>query len=58
MLFRHSLANETAARLIEAAVEKVLAGGYRTADMMQNGLTLCSTTEMGRRVELEISKGE
>ena len=57
MLFRHSLANEPAARLIEAAVEKVLAGGYRTADMMQDGLTLCSTTEMGRRVELEIAKG-
>ena len=58
MLFRHSLANEAAARRIEAAVEKVLAAGYRTADMMQDGLTLCSTTEMGRRVELEIAKGE
>ena len=58
MLFRHSLANEPAARRIEAAVEKVLAAGYRTADMMQDGLTLCSTTEMGRRVELEIAKGE
>ena len=58
MLFRHSLANEAAARLIETAVEKVLAAGYRTADMMQDGLTLCSTTEMGHRVELEIAKGE
>ena len=58
MLFRHSLANEPAARRIEAAVEKVLAAGYRTADMMQDGLNLYSTTEMGRRVELEIAKGE
>ena len=57
MLFRHSLANETAARLIETAVETVLAAGYRTADMLQDGLTRCSTEEMGRRVEREITKG-
>ena len=57
MMFRHSLDNEPAARLIEAAVEKVLTAGYRTADMMQDGLTLCSTTEMGRQVEQEILKG-
>jgi 3-isopropylmalate dehydrogenase len=57
MMFRHSLDNEPAARLIETAVEKVLSEGYRTADMMQEGLTLCSTTEMGRRVELKILKG-
>lgn len=57
MMFRHSLDNEPAARLIETAVEKVLTAGYRTADMMQDGLTLCSTTEMGRQVEQEILKG-
>lgn len=57
MMFRHSLGNEPAARLIETAVEKVLSEGYRTADMMQEGLTLCSTIEMGRRVELKILKG-
>ncbi len=57
MMFRHSLGNEPAARLIEAAVEKILSAGYRTADMMQEGLTLCSTTEMGRLVEQEIIKG-
>ncbi|MBP2667461.1 MAG: leuB, partial [Firmicutes bacterium] len=57
LMFRHSLANETAARMIESAVEKVLSAGYRTADMMQEGLTLCSTTEMGHHVEQEILKG-
>ena len=57
MMFRHSLDNEQAARLIEVAVEKVLSEGYRTADMMQEGLILCSTSEMGTRVEREISKG-
>ena len=57
MMFRHSLDNEQAARLIEVAVEKVLSEGYRTADMMQEGLILCSTSEMGTRVEREITKG-
>lgn len=57
MMFRHSLNSETAAVMIEAAVEKVLAAGYRTADMMQDGLTLCSTAEMGARVKNEINRG-
>jgi len=57
MMFRHSLDNEQAARLIEVAVEKVLSEGYRTADMIQEGLILCSTSEMGTRVEREITKG-
>jgi 3-isopropylmalate dehydrogenase len=57
MMFRHSLGNEQAARLIEVAVEKVLSEGYRTADMIQEGLILCSTSEMGTRVEREITKG-
>ena len=57
MMFRHSLDNTQAARLIEVAVEKVLSEGYRTADMMQEGLILCSTSEMGTRVEREITKG-
>ena len=57
LMFRHSLANEPAARRIEIAVEKVLSAGYRTADMMQEGLTRVSTTEMGRHVEQEILKG-
>lgn len=50
MMFRHSLANEAAAIMIETAVEKVLTSGYRTADMIQPGLTRCSTPEMAQRV--------
>jgi 3-isopropylmalate dehydrogenase len=50
MMFRHSLNNEAAAGLIEAAVETVLAAGYRTGDMMQDGLTRCSTSEMADKV--------
>ena len=55
MMFRHSLQNETAAALIEAAVEKVLAEGHRTADMAAPGQTRCSTEEMGRRVEQAVA---
>ena len=55
MLFRHSLQNEKAARLIESAVERVLAEGCRTADMMHEGLTRCSTEEMGRRIEKAVT---
>ena len=54
MMFRHSLANEAAAVLIEKAVEKVLAAGYRTGDMMQDGLSRCSTSEMAEKVLAEL----
>ncbi len=57
MMFRHSLENEAAAQLIESAVEKVLSAGNRTADMLQDGMTRCSTVEMGHLVETEIIKG-
>ncbi len=50
LMFRHSLANEAAAGIIEVAVEKVLTKGYRTADMIQPGLILCSTSEMAQKV--------
>lgn len=50
MLFRYSLSNEQAAVMIEKAVEQVLADGYRTADIYQQGLTKLSTEEMGRQV--------
>ena len=55
MMFRHSLQNEKAAALIESAAEKVLAEGYRTADMVQPGQIRCTTEEMGRRVENAIA---
>jgi 3-isopropylmalate dehydrogenase len=38
---------EEAANSIDAAVEKTLAEGYRTADIAQPGETPIGTTEMG-----------
>ncbi len=50
MLLRYSL-NETAlADRVEAAVQKVLAEGYRTADIHTDGMRLVSTREMGDAV--------
>ncbi len=47
MALRHSLAMEEHAQLLEAAIEKVLAGGLRTTDIMQPGKARVSTTVMG-----------
>lgn len=50
MMFRYSLGSEKIAAMIEAAVDQVLADGYRTADIYQPGLTKVSTQEMGQQV--------
>jgi 3-isopropylmalate dehydrogenase len=50
MMLRHSFGFEEEARAVEAAVSEVLAGGFRTADIMSPGLALVGTEEMGRRV--------
>jgi 3-isopropylmalate dehydrogenase len=50
MLLRYSLQQEEAAVKIEQAVDKVLAEGYRTADLYRPGLTQVSTSEMGQLV--------
>ncbi len=50
MLLRHSLGLETEAAVVEAAVERVLDGGYRTADIAGAGTTSIGTAEMGDRV--------
>ncbi len=50
MLLRYSLGNEAGARAIEAAVEKVLADGFRTADLAKSGETGLSTVEITERV--------
>lgn len=50
MMFRYSLGSEKVAAMIEAAVDQVLADGYRTADIYQQGLTKVSTEEMGQQV--------
>ncbi len=45
MLLRYSLNAENAAQAIEAAVDKTLADGYRTADIYQDGFKKIGTKE-------------
>ncbi|HAY60819.1 MAG TPA: 3-isopropylmalate dehydrogenase, partial [Acidaminococcaceae bacterium] len=47
MMFRYSLDKPEAADAIEAAVDKVYAGGYRTPDLAGAGLTKVSTAQLG-----------
>jgi 3-isopropylmalate dehydrogenase len=47
MAFRYSLAMEREARVIETAVEEVLKEGYRTYDIMGEGMKKLGTKEMG-----------
>ena len=46
MLLRYSLDEEKAAQAIEAAVDKTLADGYRTADIYKDGLKKLGTAEI------------
>lgn len=50
LLLRHSLKHEAAAAAIEAAVEGVLAQGYRTPDLKQPGTQVIGTQQMGDRI--------
>ena len=50
MLLRHSLGQEAAAQRIEGAVRRVLAQGYRTADIAEPGKRTVGTKEMGDAV--------
>lgn len=56
MLLRLSFGMEEDAKLIEAAVEKVLAGGLRTADIMATGMARVGTSVMGEAVLRELDK--
>jgi 3-isopropylmalate dehydrogenase len=47
MLLRYSLDLDKEADAVEAAVAKVLKDGYRTVDIMSEGMKQCSTSEMG-----------
>ena len=44
------------AELIEQAVQNVLKGGLRTADIMSEGMAKVSTTVMGEAVITELEK--
>jgi 3-isopropylmalate dehydrogenase len=50
MMLRHSFANDDAAAHIERAVRRVLAEGYRTADIDQPGMRRVGTRAMGDAV--------
>jgi 3-isopropylmalate dehydrogenase len=50
MLLRYSLDLDKEADAVEAAVAKVLADGFRTTDIMSDGMKLCSTSEMGDQI--------
>jgi 3-isopropylmalate dehydrogenase len=50
MMLRFSLNQTEAADRIEAAVKKVLAQGFRTADIYSPGTQKVSTAQMGQAV--------
>jgi len=50
MMLRYTFGQEGAARRIEGAVRKVLAAGYRTADIFEPGTKKVGTREMGDAV--------
>ncbi len=47
MMLRHSLSMSEAANDIDNAVKEALKSGYRTVDIMSEGMTLVSCSEMG-----------
>jgi 3-isopropylmalate dehydrogenase len=55
MLLRYSLDLDAEADAIEAAVQKVLEDGFRTRDIMEEGLTQVGTREMGDLVAERIA---
>jgi 3-isopropylmalate dehydrogenase len=56
MLLRLSFGMEEEAHMVETAVEKVLAGGLRTADIMATGMARVGTGVMGAAVLRELDK--
>jgi len=50
MMLRYSFDNEAAAVRIETAVKKVLAAGYRTSDIYEEGMKKVSCSEMGDQI--------
>jgi 3-isopropylmalate dehydrogenase len=56
MMLRYSFDMGEDATLIESAVQNVLKGGLRTADIMQTGMAKVSTSVMGESVISELDK--
>jgi 3-isopropylmalate dehydrogenase len=55
MMLRHSLEQSAAADRIEKAVEDVLNGGYRTADIKEKDCRVVGCKEMGQLVRDRIA---
>jgi 3-isopropylmalate dehydrogenase len=56
MCLRYSFQRVEDARLLEQAVERVLAEGYRTGDIMQPGMTRAGTAEMTNAILKALDK--
>jgi 3-isopropylmalate dehydrogenase len=54
MMLRIGLQQEEAALALEAAVDRVLTGGFRTADLWSEGTTKLGCRAMGERLEAEL----
>ncbi|MGN0649487.1 MAG: 3-isopropylmalate dehydrogenase [Oscillospiraceae bacterium] len=50
MMLRYSFDMAAEADAVESAVDKVLEAGYRTGDIMSEGMTLVSCSEMGSKI--------
>ncbi len=57
MCLRYSFGMGEAADRVETAVTRVLDRGFRTGDIMQDGMTKVSTSEMGEAVVKEMAAG-
>jgi 3-isopropylmalate dehydrogenase len=56
MMLRYSFDRDEAADLLDDAIGRVLAGGLRTADIMQPGKAKVSTSVMGESIVRELDK--
>jgi len=56
MMLRYSFDLEAEATMIETAIDKVLAGGLRTTDIMQPGKARVSTQVMGEAIVAALNK--
>ena len=56
MCLRYSFGRGEDAALLERAVERVLAEGYRTSDIMQPGMTKVGTAAMTDAILKELDK--
>jgi 3-isopropylmalate dehydrogenase len=50
MMLEYSFGYHQQAAQISEAIQSVLSAGYRTFDIMEEGCTLCSTSELGDRI--------